>query len=245
MKKFFVLLLFLAVASPASPAFSMVVSSDDSYTMDNFWEKDGKYEEKLLRVGSRILYENKIDKRVPMQVKRGFNTINAFSSVNHKTVTVHQGIFPYCDNDDELAFVISHEVAHSIDAYGGVITWMGMGFNSKSYEYKADLIGIDLMVKAGYNPIAAITMMNKQFPETQYDFSLFDSHPKTSKRLMAMYKYISKKYPQYLSNNPMTKNVQYVIFTRVADREIKEFNQKEREKAIKLEQKMKRQSGGV
>ena len=48
---------------------------------------------------------------------------------------------------------------------------------SKKYELKADKIGIDLMVKAGYNPIAMIVMMNKAFPQFRYDWWIFSSHP--------------------------------------------------------------------
>ncbi len=234
------LLLFTFIVEPS---FSISVSNntylnienEDNLTMDTLWAKNGKYEEKVIAVGSKLLYENKINKRVPFLVARD-KTINATSHRFSKNVTIHQGILPYVDNDDELAFIIGHEISHSLDAYGGVPAWIANNFNSKHYEYKSDLMGIDMMVKAGYNPVAALTCANKFMPEDQWDFGFFFSHPKTSKRLMEMYKYIRVKYPWAL-NTQMASNIHYVNFTRCMERDIKVFEQKRQEKDYKRQQK--------
>lgn len=200
--------------------------------MKNFWEKNGRYEQKVLDVGTKIINANKLDKRIPIQMNRNLKTINAVSYFTNKTVVVYYGILPYMDNDDELAYVIGHETAHALDAYGGPFKWVSMTFNSKEYEYKADLIGIDLMVKAGYNPVAAICMANKWMPEDYWDLWIFTTHPKTSKRLMAMYKYIYVKYPWALKSD-MIHNVSYENFTYSSEKEINEFQQHEKEREIK------------
>lgn len=210
--------------------------NEDTITMDNFWARNGKYEEKIIEIGSKLLNDNKIDKRVPFNLIRDYKEINAYSKSFDKTVCIYQGILPYIDSDDEFAYVIGHEISHSLDAYGGVPAWIANKFNSKHYEYKSDLMSIDFMVKAGYNPIAAITCSNKFMPEYQWDFGFMFSHPKTSKRLMAMYKYIRVKYPAAL-NSPMTANIHYVNFKRTMDRDIKEFEQKRLEKELKQKQK--------
>ncbi len=44
------------------------------------------------------------------------------------------------------------------------------------------------MVKAGYNPVAYITVGNKIFNQERYD--IFSSHPLGSKRLAKVYEYI-------------------------------------------------------
>ena len=44
-----------------------------------------------------------------------------------------------------------------------------MGLNSKKYEEKADKRAVDYMVKAGYNPVAYITVGNKIFNRERYD----------------------------------------------------------------------------
>lgn len=204
---------------------------ESNLTMDNIWEKTGKYEQKVISIGQRILYANKIDKRVAFRVDRT-KTVNAYSANWDKTVTVYLGLMRYMENDDEMAAVISHEIVHSLDAYGGPMKWLAMSFNSSQYELKADTMAVDLMVKAGYNPIALITGDNKWMGEAQWDFGMFTSHPKTSKRLFEVYKYIYKKYPQYL-NSQMTASQSYQLFLISCEKDIKAFHQKEKERAYK------------
>jgi predicted Zn-dependent protease len=204
--------------------------SDDvaeTVNMKNFWERNGVYEQKVLDVGEHILNANKIPKRVAINTNRNRNVINATSYLSSKTVVVYYGILPYIDNDDELAAVISHEIVHAMDAYDGPLKWAAMKINGKAYETKADLMGIDLMVKAGYNPIAAICVQNKAFPET-YHIWLKSTHPDTSVRLMSMYKYIYVKYPWALKTD-MTNNVSYQNFLYSSEKERNEFVQHEKE----------------
>lgn len=226
MKRFIVLVGLLMFGMMAS---AEIVEIESNINMDNFWEKNGKEEQKVLTVGTKIINANKLSKRIPLRVGRNMKVINASSAMTHKTVVIYTGILPYFDNDDELAFVVSHEIAHSLDCYDGLGKWLAMILNSKQYEYKADLIGVDLMVKAGYNPIAAITTMNKAFPETYFDFGILSSHPRTSKRIFEVYKYIYKKYPTFL-NSDMVHNVNYVNFTYSAEKDIKMFQQIEKER---------------
>lgn len=40
------------------------------------------------------------------------------------------------DNDDELAYVLSHEIAHSVEAYGGMIKYLAINANSKNMSKK-------------------------------------------------------------------------------------------------------------
>lgn len=109
-----------------------------------------------------------------------------------------------------------------------------MTSNAKKYELKADLNGIDYMVKSGYDPIAAITIMNKIAGEPVWDWGFMSTHPKGSKRLIAMYKYIYVKYPQYL-NSPLTKTNSYKNFEYAMNKEIKEFQLKQRKRQQKQE----------
>ena len=143
-------------------------------------------------------------------------------------------MFLYIDNDDELAFILSHEIAHSVEAYGGMMKYISMTSNAKKYELKADLNGIDYMVKSGYDPIAAITIMNKIAGEPVWDWGFMSTHPKGSKRLIAMYKYIYVKYPQYL-NSPLIKTNSYKNFEYAMNKEIKEFQLKQRKRQQKQE----------
>lgn len=229
MKKF---LFILGILFLGLQVYADIVEIESNINMDNFWDKNGKEEQKVIDVGSKVINANKLSKRIPINVLRNQKVINAFSSKTDKTIIVCTGILPYFDNDDELAFVVSHEIAHSLDAYDGLGKWFAMWLNSKEYEYKADLIGVDLMVKAGYNPISAITVMNKSFPESYFDFGILTTHPKTSKRMLAIYKYIYKKYPWAL-NTDMVRNINYVNFTYSAEKDINLFKQFEKERANK------------
>src|SRR5574344_680455 len=227
MKKFFIFIFVLTFMYSGMGVFaedSIDITDFCNVTMKNFWEKIGKREQKVIEVGTKILTANKIDKRVAFNTNRSLKTINACAYLSDKKVVVYYGILPYIESDDELAYILSHEIAHALDAYGGPLKWINMEVNSKSYETKADLIGIDLMAKAGYNPVAAITMANKTFPESYCDFWIFTSHPKTSVRLLNMYKYIYVKYPAEL-NSEMTSNLNYQNFLNSSSKEIKEFEQ--------------------
>ena len=111
------------------------------------------------------------------------NIQNAFCLPGGK-VAVYSGLMDVMNNEAELACIVAHEVAHAIARHGGELkSWgylqklgtMGIapGFNNEPpdnigtgtkpgvmlnriYEYEADLIGLILMAKAGYNPKAAI-----------------------------------------------------------------------------------------
>lgn len=202
----------------------------------DFWKKDGAYEEKVLDVGTKILDTNKLDKRVVLKVVRNSKIANAYAMPTQKSVNIYTGILPYCDNDDELAYIISHETAHCLDYYDGFMKWFFvMFFNSKEYEYKADLVGIDLMVKAGYNPIAAISAANKILDESYWDNFLFWTHPKGSKRTLAMYKYIYVKYPWAL-NTDAIHNVNYENFVHYSQKDINEFVQEKKYRKLKQQE---------
>lgn len=228
------ILLLLGVLLIGSCTFAEEIVVIRGVNMDNFWKKKGIDEQKVILVGQKIMLDNKIAKRVPIWVDNK-KTINAYSRTYDKIVIIHEGMFFYIDNDDELAYVLSHEIAHSVEAYGGMMKYMAVNANSKKYEQKADLNGIDYMVKAGYDPIAAITMGNKIFAEPVCDWGFTSTHPKGSKRLMDMYKYIYVKYPNYL-NSPLTKSPSYKNFEYSMAKENREFQQKQKRRQLKQQE---------
>lgn len=228
------LLLTLGVLLVGMSAIAEDIYIVKDANLNNFWQHKGVDVEKVLNVGNKILVDNKIPRRVPIFVVNDKKVLNAFSNAYDKTVHIYTPLFMYIDNDSELAFILSHEIAHSVEAYGGIMKFVAVSSNSKKYEHKADLNGIDYMVKAGYDPIAAITIMNKIAGEPVWDWGFAYTHPKGSKRLMAMYKYIYVKYPQYL-NSPLTKTASYKNFEYALANEVKEFQQKQKKRQAKQE----------
>ena len=227
MKRFLVILCLLFIGTRVYAEFD---DFESNVSMANYWDKNGKSVQKITEIGTKIINANKLDKRVPIQLELTPKVINASSAFWDKTVKISSGILPYIDNDDEMAYVLGHEMSHSMDCYDGFFKWIVVSCNLREYEYKADLVGIDLMVKAGYNPIAAITCANKWMGEDPFD--LFMTHPKTSKRLIAMYKYIYVKYPWALKTD-MIHNVCYENFTYSAQKEINAFQQQQKERDSK------------
>ena len=80
------------------------------------------------------------------------------------------------------------------------------------------------MVNAGYNPVALIVVMSKVFPQTRYEWCC--THPLTSRRMMEVYEYIYKKYPEYLVNNPYKENPFYQNFLLTSKENREKFQQK-------------------
>jgi len=230
MKK--ILLAILALFTCLSVNASTILI-ETNLNMDNFWQKNGKDAEKVITVARKLIHDNEL-RRAPITVDKTWKAKNACTNTYTKSIVVSPEILPYIDNDDELAFVLGHELAHAQEAYSGVIKLFAMSINSKKYEYKADLKSLDYMVKSGYNPIAGILVGDKIFDEPLWDWGVAYTHPKGSKRLMAMYEYIYKKYPAYL-NSAMAKNVAFVDFLKQNQKEVSYFKQKQEKKNKKKE----------
>lgn len=234
MKKLLVLLGLIGVLFSGTCAMAEDAVLITGVNISNFWKKKGIDQEKVLAVGQKILIDNKITKRVPIFVLYNSKELNAYSNLYDKRVCIYASMFSYMDNDDELAAVLSHEIAHSVEAYGGMTKYIAIQANSKKYEQKADLNGIDYMVKAGYDPIAMITILNKISGEPVWDWGFTYNHPKGSKRLIDAYKYIYVKYPKYL-NSPLTQTASYKNFEYSMAKEIKEFQQKQKRRQAKIQ----------
>lgn len=115
------------------------------------------------------------------------NTPNAFALPGGK-IGVHTGMFSVAKNTNQLAAVIGHEIGHVIARHGNervsqhqiaggsvaalealgkptVAGVLGTGAQfgvllpfSREHETEADLIGLDLMAKAGFDPTESVTL---------------------------------------------------------------------------------------
>lgn len=198
MKKFIITLLLIFIGSNFCFA--------DELRLD----KEIKYQKKLMETGFRILNANQIDKRVTFRYATK-PKIKAKSRKVTKRVVVYKGLFPFIDENDELAAILSRNIALTVDAYGNPFKRIGTCIFSKKYSKKADLKAVDYMVNAGYSPVALIVIFNKFLYEPNwYDFGNVDT--KGSTRMLRIYEYILNNYPQYLVENEFENNVYYQNF---------------------------------
>ena len=176
-------------------------------------EQAAKIQKRIDEVGFNILNSNGIEKRTVFN----FDTKrvkNALSRYRDREIVIYRDLYNRLSSDDELAYVLGHEISHSVDSYDGILrgyfSYFTQSFSPKKYEYKADKRAVDYMVQAGYNPVASIIVMNKCFGQYRYDW--YSTHPLTSRRMMEVYEYIYKKYPEYLANNTYKNNLYYQNF---------------------------------
>ena len=53
---------------------------------------------------------------------------------------------------------------------------------SRNDEFEADITGVDLMTKAGYNPLAMVSLLNKISGDAYID--ILQTHPSGEKRIL-------------------------------------------------------------
>lgn len=115
---------------------------------------------------------------------------------------------------NELAAMIAREIVKADASYWGYFKgFIGatqIRCAPKKYELYFDRAAVDLMVKAGYNPIGMITFLYKVYPQKRTDFIAASNL--TSKRVMYVYEYIYKTYPEFLVNNEYRNNPVYQNF---------------------------------
>lgn len=79
---------------------------------------------------------------------------------------------------------------------GGLQTAM-MNSYTIDLEKEADAMGIDVLYRAGYNPAAMLTMMERMNVErlkrAQYELGIFQTHPEADERVEAALKYLREK----------------------------------------------------
>jgi Zn-dependent protease with chaperone function len=218
---------------------------------DPLWNRPS-FEKKVIDVGQRILAANGITERIVfIYDKSDIRNARARRWGGPNTVIIYKDMLDVISSDDELAAVLSHEIAHitkrhtrkeapkiigsnlfmktalitagtaAIIATGGLAApVVAVGAKSmkeasqagiditgpieRPYEKEADLVGLDYMVKAGYNPLAMETLQMKASGDMGAVANFFASHPGGTERLAYIHEAIKTKYPQFLTADTMT-----------------------------------------
>lgn len=173
--------------------------------------------DRVNKIGKALLSKSDLPTKIEFKVMET-DEINAFAN-GDKEIYVYTGLLKFVNNDAELAGVIAHEIGHIVNnhvakqsvvntvtsaaiynanidyrlkAGANVANNLTMLKMSRSEEYEADITGVDLMTKAGYNPLAMVSVLYK-ISGSYADFT--SSHPSGDKRTMYIYDYINYTYP--------------------------------------------------
>ncbi|HEX2764714.1 MAG TPA: M48 family metallopeptidase [Allosphingosinicella sp.] len=113
--------------------------------------------------------------------------VNAFAT--GRTVVMTTSMLAFLRNDDELAVVLGHEMAHDILHHPATRTeegiLAGLGIKASAMwqrEAAADRFGLRLMAAAGYDLDAAIPFWRRYLGKYDWFPQIFRSHPSLGKR---------------------------------------------------------------
>ena len=206
--------------------FTANISCADDLRLD----KETQYQKSLMKIGYRILNANNIENRMTFYYSNK-KDVKTCLNRSYKNIAVYKGMLPFIDSDEELAALLSHEIARGLDTYAGFWRRTAMTLRKSKYEQKADRTAVDLMVKAGYNPVALIVILNKITAEPCFwdDFGL-RRYTVGSDRMLNIYRYIYEKYPVYLVDNDYKRNLYYQNFLLVTKKQRQQFREEYKNK---------------
>ena len=223
-------------------------------------------------IGSKMLKANNVNYPIEFKVSDE-EDVNAYANLD-KEIYVYKGLLEFVDNDEELAGVIGHEMGHIINGHcakQGVLgtaiaifanmisknetvtaigTTLAQSKLSRTDEFEADISGVDLMAKAGYNPLAMVSLLNKISGDAYID--IIQTHPSGEKRILNVYNYTEYNYATKLAKGYATdsyKKALTMINPTIQKRKTSEklsakFN-KEQEKLLKKKEKRAKKMQGT
>ena len=213
----------------------MFLSVNSAFSMEQIIEAN-QIQTRIDDIGMNILNNNKIPKRVVFVYDKRAKkkALATDKTLTKRQVIIYDDLYQSIQTDDELAGVLSREIATAIKTYdgkNGSITTIQIMLGAKKFETYADQRAVDYIVKAGYNPLALIIHINKVYPQKKFD--KFSRHNLTSRRLARIYEYITYKYPKYLKDNEFVNDKYYQNFLLTSLKNRKMLNDKIIEKSNK------------
>ena len=157
--------------------------------------------------------------------------VNAFA--NGSSIYVTTGFLRFVEDDDELAAVIGHELAHNtrghieskrgnefIGILLGALVGAAIGIDmtetgraigaqaySQDFEAEADYVGVYHAARAGYDVRNAMKFWRRMAAENPYAINLEGTtHPSTAKRFLAMEKAIEEVEEKQKAGLPLLPN---------------------------------------
>ena len=213
------------------------IAQDDNYPKKGRVTKSQKQTmtRRINDICDRLLERNKISTKVTMKLRKT-SKVNAYANMGREIV-VFSGLIKICENDDELAGVIAHELGHLVNAHvyklnavnavayttlqvanevpvvavpAALIYSVGFKKWMRMDEYEADITSVDLLVGAGYNPLGMLSILQKITGEKYIDF--LKTHPSGEKRALYIYDYIAHTYPEFIEKGFDTESYEEFLY---------------------------------
>ncbi len=171
--------------------------------------------DRVAPVGAKLVEKNSLPKAMTFKVVDG--AVDNTTATSTNIIYVSSTDLSYAGNDSEVAAVISNEIGHIINGQTtkkrlrefaksainqnlsaeNIIT---SAANSEFVANKAsladdkaaDITGSDLMIQAGYNPLAMVVLVTKM-PGSSVE--ILRGIPANSERAMNTYNYLTYNYP--------------------------------------------------
>jgi len=179
--------------------------------------------EPLKNMAATICEKNGLDSVNIYLVKNEEVNAYAFSGRN---VVVYTGLIKDCEKENELMAVLGHEIAHVekkhviksikrnvgirvllsafLGNYADITTMLSMNYLSKENEIEADLLSVEYMSNAGFDPSGLVDFLKRTSDEKLDKMNILSDHPTTQKRITKLNEKIKhvgqKQYGTLLSS---------------------------------------------
>ncbi len=175
--------------------------------------------DRVAPVGAAIVKKNSLPSTIQFKVVNGEADNSLATSTN--TIQISSTDLTYTGNDNEVAYVVAHElggiindnigkkkvrsylksaIASNLSSDNVLTTAMNSEVVAKreniSDAKAADVMGIDLMINAGYNPLAGIVVLTKMPGST---WEIATGKPANSERAVYLYDYLTYNYPSKIT----------------------------------------------
>ena len=201
-------ILFIFVSLLLFTSSSVIASTSESILQHM------QIQNRISEIGFKLLNANKIDVRMAFIYDKKDKKSITEPALTRRHIIIYKKSIQFAENDAEVAALLAKEICKTAESYcglmKGIVGSAQIKFAPKKYEILFDERAVDFLVKAGYNPLALITFINKSYPQKRFD--RFSNHNLTSKRLAKIYEYIYYQYPSFLANNEYLTNEYYQQF---------------------------------
>ena len=220
-----------------------------------------KASDRVATVGKNIISKNNLPAKTTFKVVEGIADNSDTSATN--IIKISASDLTYTGNDHEVAAVISNEIGHIINGKASKDKFrniaksaisntfssdniLSVAANSEYLKNKsnlsdnkaADITGADLMIQAGYNPLAMIVVLTKM-PGSSLE--ALQGKPSNTERAMNVFDYLTYNYPSKIKAGYGCQ--EYRAFLEYANPIVEErnSNKKKLEKFNKEQEKNKKE----